>query len=221
MAAHQVQNKDISTPGSDHVKVGQTSQGTEEMAVVVVTGTETADPKQKGEAHGTDGDGFVVEATTDGPHEMGGNDRHEAHGKHGTLQSGGGQTKGHTTGRLTGGVDGRRIGPSALERIHEDTDEGGAGVLGEGAFVGQAADEEGGEGTKPGGHVTADVIEGHAIAGEVVLDVDGRELHSGVDGGSDGPAERIPRLVIEPLEKLLGAVQVEILCKGVDFGGGE
>ena len=65
--------------------------------------------------------------------------------------------------------------------------------------------------SEPGGDVAANVVEGHGVAEEVVFEVDGGELHSGVDGGADGAAEGIPYFVVEPFEEFFGAVFVEVL----------
>ena len=212
MAADQVQHEDVPAPRGGHVEVGQAGEGAVPVAAVGVPGAEAPHPQQEGEAHGADGDGFVVEAAADGPHEVGRDDGHEPHGEDGALQGGGGQAEGDAAGpeRLAGRVEGRSVGPPALEGIDQDADEGGAGVLGEGALVGQAADEDGGQGAEPGGHVAAHVVEGHAVAGEVVLDVDGRELHARIYGGADGPAEGVPALVVEPFPEPIGSVEVEI-----------
>ena len=65
----------------------------------------------------------------------------------------------------------------------------------------------------PGGHVAADVVEADRVAESVenALDADGRDLHTRVDGRSDRPAERIPRLVVKPVEEGVPAILVEVL----------
>ncbi len=49
----------------------------------------------------------------------------------------------------------------------------------------------------------------------MVLDPYGGELHTGVDGSSDGAAKGIPRHVVEPFEKLLTAVLVEVFSGAI------
>ena len=40
-------------------------------------------------------------------------------------------------------------------------------------------------------------------------------MHTRVDGSAYGSPERIPRLVIEPSEELLGPIVIQVLCRAV------
>ena len=86
-----------------------------------------------------------------------------------------------------------------------------------GALGRQKRKEEGGSHAKPDRHHAAHVVEGDGIAQRVehALDDDRGDLHSRVDGRAHRPTERIPGLVIEPVEELVPTMLVEILRRAV------
>ena len=74
MERDHVRDKGVATPGGDHVKVEEGSDGTEKGATLL----EGLDPSEKGEHEQEDGNGFVVVRAGDGTGNVTGNDTNES-----------------------------------------------------------------------------------------------------------------------------------------------
>ena len=102
-------------------------------------------------------------------------------------------------------------------RRHDRHDEGGDGTggVGAGALLGEQAEEARRRHAEPRGNEHAHVVERHGRLADGqphgLPDGDRRDLHARVDGRADGPAERVPRLVVEPREELRPSVVGEVL----------
>ena len=162
---------------------------------------------------------------------MGRDDGHVERGHHAGLQGRALEPEDQGGGTPEGRWGGGSAAPSAPHRVHGHPHGGQAGVAIQAALVGHEAGEDGGEDPEPGRHVAAHVVQGQAApvvgpvlvqgrsAEEGVLQEDGRELHAWVDGRSHRAPQRIPGLVVVPLEEFLGPVQVQVLRRRVERRG--
>ena len=129
---------------------------------------------------------------------------HHSHGERGAFQS-----RREEPQRQRSSIR-RRLSLLAIQQIHDPLHQTGGRIAGNGAFVRQEPHHYCCNRSKPCGNVTADIIQ-RPIVQNVALNVDGSELHSRVNGGTNGSTQRIPHHVIKPLKERLGTMLVEIL----------
>ena len=129
---------------------------------------------------------------------------HHSHGERCTFQS-----RREEPQRQWSTIRGR-LGLLSIQQIHDPLHQTGGRIAGNGAFVRQTSHYNCRNCSKPCGYVAADIIQ-RPIVQNVALNVDGSELHSRVNGGTNGSTQRIPHHVIKPLKERLGTMLIEIL----------
>lgn len=93
-------------------------------------------------------------------------------------------------------------------RPHSTSGEGASG-----GFIGKEGCEERGAHPKPNRNEATDILErpSPARSAKQGMYAGGDDLHRGVDGGGDGPAERVPHRVVKPVEEGVPSIVDEIL----------
>ena len=83
--------------------------------------------------------------------------------------------------------------------------------------TGEQGEENSRADAEPHWHIAADIVEAHGIADgrKRLPNSDRRDLHARVDGSADWTTERIPRLVIEPVEEGVPTIRSQVLGRTV------
>mmetsp|Transcript_78873 Transcript_78873/g.207057 ORF Transcript_78873/g.207057 Transcript_78873/m.207057 type:complete len:328 (+) Transcript_78873:1767-2750(+) len=193
--ADHVEHKDVAAPRRDHVGVRDAHQHADRPVAGRPDGQA---PQPEGRADRRDGDGLVVELAAHGPHEVRRNDRHDP-GRHDrrvdaprdlvreeAREEGGDRAE----PRRDHAADVVHAHRGVVEHLRDLGHEHPAHLpeRGEGGVQGE---QRRGERQVELAHLLHALPHGH-----------GRHLHAGVDGGADGAAQRVPRLVVIPLEEL-------------------
>mmetsp|Transcript_36577 Transcript_36577/g.109231 ORF Transcript_36577/g.109231 Transcript_36577/m.109231 type:complete len:202 (+) Transcript_36577:965-1570(+) len=195
MHADHVQHKDVATPSGHHVAVGHASEQPIMPRARIPHG---AQPEPEGAADGRNSDGLIVELTAHRAHEMRRDNGHDAHGHDARIHAP------RDLVRQEACEDGREGAEPGRDHATDVVDTHWS--------VAQRRRQLGQVHEPPLPHRVQDRPEGHDRTGQVdregrhtlhaLPDRHGRHLHAWVDRGADGPAKRIPRLIVVPLEEL-------------------
>mmetsp|Transcript_48721 Transcript_48721/g.130413 ORF Transcript_48721/g.130413 Transcript_48721/m.130413 type:complete len:290 (+) Transcript_48721:742-1611(+) len=208
MHADHVQDENVTTPGRDHVAVGDAREQPKRPRA---GGPHGAQPEPERSAYGSDCDGLVVKLAAHRAHEVRGDDGHDSGGHEACVHTPGDLVRQEARGSRRDGAEPWRHHATDVVDAHWSE----ADRLRE---LGQVH-------KSPLLHRVDDWLEGldriRKVDGgdrdvlHALPDRHGGHLHAWVDGCTDGSAQRVPRLVVIPLEELGEPVLGQVLCGAV------